>query len=423
MIRLKDTQYSNTAALLGNAIRIAEYYGFAPLDGMPRNTMGSPNKHAVLPLSKVESAISFARRDERALLSSARKCMNCLRPQVNLPSASATGPIAAPHSGTLLAWRTTASTTGIPSVSLELHVVGSSSAISEALLIVVANAIAEEAGIKERALAINNIGSSDSSNRFVRDVGLYLRKHIESISPTLRPRAATDPLGTLVQLIERGHPAAPRAPQAMEYLTEEERRKFWELLEYLEMFGLPYELNAHILGSRDCWSHSLFEISTSDSETGARMPLAFGGRYDPLASRFARTPASATMVSVTCEIRGKTRVKRESRVLQGEAQPAIYFAHLGGEARRRVLGVLEDLRRASIPVHQGIWYERVAEQMSAARSLAVPYILIMGHKEAMEGTILVREVATNSQDAIPLPELPNYLKRRRIGAWRQEAHA
>ncbi len=428
MIRLKDTQYPNTAAFLGNAIRIAEYYGFAPLDGMQRNpaNAGPANKRGVLPLSKVESDISFARRDERTLLSSARKCMNCLPTQVNLPPASATGPAAPPHSGTLLAWRTLASTTGIPSVSFELHIVGSTSAIAEALLIVVANAIAQEAGIGERALAINNIGSSDSSNRFVRDIGLYLRKHIESISPTLRPRAAIDPLGTLVQLIERGHPAAPRAPQAMEYLTEEERRKFWELLEYLEMFGLPYELNAHILGSRDCWSHSLFEISTNDSETGARMPFAFGGRYDPLASRFARTPSSATMVSITCEVRGKTRPVR-SKVSNGtgvnDAQPAIYFAHLGGEARRRVLGVLENLRRESIPVHQGLWYERIAEQMAAARTLAVPYILIMGHKEAMEGTVLVREVATNSQDAITLPELPNYLKRRRVGTWREGAHA
>ncbi len=435
MIRIKDTQFPNTAAFLGNAIRIAEYYGFSSLDTLPRMaqasdaggikaaTNGGMLKRGVLPLSKVESEISFARRDERSLLSSARKCLTCLPAQVNLPSASATGPFAPPHSGTLLAWRTVESSSGIPSISFELHIVGSSSAIAEALLIVVANAIAEESGIGERALAINNIGSSDSSNRFVRDVGLYLRKHIESISPTLRPRAATDPLGTLVQLIERGHPATPRAPQAMEYLTEEERRKFWELLEYLEVFGLPYELNAHILGSRDCWSHSLFELSTTDSESGARLPIAFGGRYDPLVSRFARTPASATMVSITCESRGKTRITRERVVPPTEAQPAIYFAHLGNEARRKTLSVLENLRRAMIPVHQGLWYDRIAEQMAAARTLAVPYILIMGHKEAVEGTILVREVATNSQDAIPLPELPNYLKRRRIGTRREETHA
>ena len=137
--------------------------------------------------------------------------------------------------------------------------------IAEALLIIVANAIAEEAGVKDRVLSINNVGAPDSSGRFVRDIGLYLRKHIESISPTLRPRAAEDPLGTLVQLIERGHPAVSRAPQAMEYLTEEERHRFWGLLEYLEVFGLPYELNGQILGSRDCWAHSLFDLSTVDA--------------------------------------------------------------------------------------------------------------------------------------------------------------
>ncbi len=408
MIRLKDTQHPNTAAFLGCALRIAEYYGFSPLEGMPRAaaSVDGVARQPIMPLSKVESEITFARRDERSLLSAARKCLN-----------------SAQRNGALLAWRTLESTSGIPSISLELHIVGPSSAIAEALLIIIANAIAEESGIKERVLSVNNIGSSDSSNRFVRDVGLYLRKHIESISPTLRPRTASDPLGALVQLIERGHPAAPRAPQAMEYLTEEERRKFWELLEYLEMFGLPYELNAHILGSRDCWSHSLFEISTPDAESGARIPIAFGGRYDPLVSRFACTPASAAMVSITCEIRGKTRLAREKSTPQDKVQPAIYFAHLGGEARRRALSVMENLRRAAIPVHQGLWHERIAEQMNMARELSVPYILIMGHKEAIEGTILVREVATNSQDAIPLSELHSYLKRRRIGAWKTEAHA
>jgi histidyl-tRNA synthetase len=401
MIRLKDTRYPNTASFLQDAIRIAEYYGFEPLDSIPRASVpygGVKKPH--LPLSKVEEEVSFARRDERALLSAARRCLAALP---------------ASHGSSILAWRITPQAAGIPATSFELHVVGPSSAIAEALLIIVGNAIAEEAGITQRSLSINNIGSLESSNRYVRDVGLYLRKHIESISPTLRPRAATDPLGTLVQLVEKGHPAAPRAPQAMEYLTEEERRRFWELLEYLELFGLPYELDPRILGSRDFWSHALYEIQATDSETGAKLPFAFGGRYDPIVSRFARTPAYGAMISITCEIRGKTRVRREAPARTGDVQPAIYFAHLGLEARRRILSVLETLRRAGIPVHHGIWHERIHEQMMTARSLATPYVLIMGHKEAMEGTILVREVATNSQDAVPLPELPNYLKRRRVG--------
>lgn len=417
MLRLKDTRHQNTAGFLDSAIRIAQYYGFKSLDesrksdganmeiqprrsqrevGVPIEASGKEKKRRLTSAAECEAEMSFARKDERSLVVSARKCLSCVR-----------------GNETFLLWRITIGAgkerSNMPVAALELHVIGSGGAIAEALLIVVADAIAAEAGIKRRILSVNNIGSPDSSNRFVRDVGHYLRKHIESISPTLRPRIAQDPLGALVQLIERGHPATPRAPQSMEYLTEDERRRFWDLLEYLEVFGLPYELNPQVLGSRDCWAHALFEISTVDEESGVRIRFASGGRYDPLAARFA--PAPAAMISVVCEVRGRSRVKFPER-----NPPVIYFAHLGTEARRRSLSVLEALRRSNIPVHQSLLCERIGEQMAAARRLAVPYILIMGHKEAVEGTIIVREVASNSQDAIPLPELPQYLRRKHIVA-------
>src|SRR3989344_838284 len=233
MIRLKDTRYPNTAGFLENAIRVAEYYGFSALDQMPRLSARSTAQRKLPSLSEVESGIAFARRDEKALLTAARRCIVSMR-----------------EGGALLAWRISTNSSGIPSVSFELHIVGPQTTIAEALLIIAGNAIAEEAGINERILSINNIGSPESNGRYVRDVGLYLRKHIESISPTLRERAASDPLGTLVQLIERGHPAISRAPQPMEYLTEEERRRFWEILEYLEMSGLSYELSPRVLHAR-----------------------------------------------------------------------------------------------------------------------------------------------------------------------------
>jgi histidyl-tRNA synthetase len=116
------------------------------------------------------------------------------------------------------------------------------------------------------------------------------------------------------------------------------------------------------------------------------------------------------MIGISVEVRGGTRPKKNDR-----PSPGIYFAHLGMEARRRVLGVIETLREAEIPVHQSLTYERLGEQMTIARNLRTPYILIMGHKEAVENAVLVREVATNSQESVPVSELTNYLKRRRMG--------
>lgn len=390
MLQLRNTRSQSTAALVANAIRTAEYYGFSPIE-----MMLSRGRQQLLPQKGTD--IVFARRDERPLLSSARLALAVKR----LPQ------------DVHLLWKLSKHQNGFrtnhPCMTLELHVVGAPSAIAEALLIIVVNAIAEEAGVEDRTLYINSLGSLESSNRFVRDVSTFLRKHVETISPTLRPRAATDPLGTLVQLFEKGHPAVSRAPQSVEYLTEEERRRFWELLEYLEMSGIGYELSSGVLGSRDFWSHTLFEISTTDEETGVRVPFASGGRYDPIAQRLMGPGHAAAVATISIEIRGKSKYEPVKR-----SAPALYFAHLGPEARRRVLKVLEMLRREGIPVEQSLMHERLHEQMERAKGLRVSHMLIMGHKEAMEGTVLVREVATNAQEAIPLPDLPSYLRRQKV---------
>jgi histidyl-tRNA synthetase len=391
MIQIKHTNSDSTASLIAAAIRTAEYYGFVPLEAAlsrGKNPLPQPQK----------SDIAAARKDEKPFVQSARMCLSARQPNE-----------------TPLLWRLVKHPAGgrapVPHMTLELHVLGAPNAISEALLIVVAHAIAEEIGIERRMLTINSIGSMESSNRFVRDVGHFLRKHIDSIAPPLRPRAAQDPLGTLIQLFEKGHPAMSRAPQSVEYLTEEERRRFWDLLEYLEISGVPYELSPSILGSRDFWSHTLFELTSTDPETGTRVPFATGGRYDPLATRLTGSPMPAAVVSIMTEIRGKSAVKPAKRV-----SPLLYFAHLGPEARRKALPVLEQLRRAGIPVEQSLMYDRLHEQMEKAKRMAISHMLIMGHKEAIEGTVIVREIATNSQEAIPLPDLTTYLRRQRVYA-------
>ena len=389
MIRLKDTRYPHTAAFLNGAVRVAEYYGFVPVESLPRTRLPAHSSN------RRDQELSVARRDERNLLSAARATLASARPDK-----------------ITLTWRinkTGGRDHGVPAHAFELHVVGAPHAFAEALLLVVTNAIAEDAGITERTLSINSIGSFESSNRFVRDVSAFLRKHIDSISPALRPRAATDPLGTLIQLFEKGHPATPRAPPAMEYLTEEERRRFWDLLEYLETFGIAYELSPRVLGSRDFWSHTLFELSLTDKETGTHIPFAFGGRYDPLATRLASAVTPAATISILCEIRGSAVLKESTRPI-----PALYFAHLGLEARRKAFAVLETLRRAEIPVHQSLMLERLGDQMENAKKANISHLLLMGHKEAIEGTVLVREIATNSQEAIPVSELPSYLRRYKV---------
>ena len=66
MIRLRDSRHENTAAFLGSAIRIAEYYGFVPFEEALRAS-SQPGARKLIPGPKSDTEISYARREERAL--------------------------------------------------------------------------------------------------------------------------------------------------------------------------------------------------------------------------------------------------------------------------------------------------------------------------------------------------------------------
>ncbi len=54
--------------------------------------------------------------------------------------------------------------------------------------------------------------------------------------------------------------------------------------------------------------------------------------------------------------------------------------------------------------------------MAVVKRLNIPWLLIMGHKEALANEISVRNVKTNAQDAVPIPELVAFLNRHHVAA-------
>ena len=71
----------------------------------------------------------------------------------------------------------------------------------------------------------------------------------------------------------------------------------------------------------------------------------------------------------------------------------------------------DELRRARVSLTQAIGIESLTEQMRLAEAANPPYLIIMGRKEAMEGSVILRERATHAEDLIPLSQLIVRLKK------------
>jgi len=385
MFTVAHTNRTSTGELLDSAIDTVEFYGFAPVEQVCKarkparavSQRGTPN---------------FAHIAEKKLTATTKNFVAHKFNRDDRPS---------------FLYQLEGGTSKIS--SLNLHALGSSSAIAEGVIIATLATIARDNGMSDFTVHINSIGDRESSTRFVRELTSYLRSNVNDLPGYAREDLqAGNPIRAFVRLKEKNHELVAGAPNPMEYLNDESRVHLRNVLEYTEHMGVPYELDTTILGSTDCWQHTIFELRVPD-ENGAPVTIARGGRHDTIAQKSFRVTLPMVSATIEHEISGRAKPKRRSPI-----QPKFFFAQLGSQAKRKSFTVLELLRQAGVPVMQQIAVDSIGAQLEQAEEHSVPYTVIIGHKEALDDTAIVRNMHTRSQVVVPLANLGSYLKRLRL---------
>ena len=192
-------------------------------------------------------------------------------------------------------------------------------------------------------------------------------------------------------------------PKPISFLSEAHRRHLMDVLEYLESMNIAYELDEKLIDATLEFAQTIFEVRHSLLKP--RATLAQGGRYEGL-SRLSRTRGVIEAASIKVAINGQTTTHKKHQL----RRPKILFIQVGPDARRRGLSVLESLRRAKISVLQTLGNESLSGQIAQAEEYHIPYTVIIGHREALEGNVIVRDTLTRSQETIPMETLGRYLK-------------
>lgn len=294
---------------------------------------------------------------------------------------------------------------------LGLQVMGSTKSIGEAILIKTAVDVLDEVGISDINVHINTLGDKDGMLRYNRELAGYLRKNINDMPAYARTLLKKNSFQCLTHLCQKKHPIADEAPNSMEFLGEHSRKHLKEVLEYLEALGMSYEIDNTLVGDGESCSQMLFEIREKENEEDPALDqivYARGGRYDDFSRKLYR--ANIPAVGIIIESQRKGKIPKCHLNPKRIKQPKVCFIQFGFEARLRSLPVLEMLRKAKVPVQQSFGSDKLTGQLECAELSKVPYIMIMGQKEALDRTIIVRNVETRSQEIVDLENLPVYLK-------------
>lgn len=293
----------------------------------------------------------------------------------------------------------------------DMDILGGEKSILDALAIKTAMTILGEAGAIGLSVDINSIGDKECRSSYIKELVSFYKKNINSLPAIDRERLKTNPLRILDSKEEKTVELNQNAPESISHLCPACKKHFKEVLEYLEEANIPYNINKCLVRGLSYYTRTVVEIIQEDAETGKKIAIAGGGRYDYLGKQLGSKkdiPAVGMSIGVDRIVEAPWFAKLSPRIIK---KPKIYFIQLGFDAKLKSLNIIEILRKGRIPIAQSISKDNLGAQLAIAEKLGMEYAIIFGQKEALENSVIFRNMNNRSQETIKIDKLLDYIKK------------
>ena len=210
-------------------------------------------------------------------------------------------------------------------ISVAFNIFNVQKSIAEAILIQMSRSLMQDLGHTDHTVRINSLGDNESATRYSRELANFLKKRIDSMPQNARESMKDHPLRALLDLIKEDHELSYRCPNPLEYLSDQSRKHFREIVEYLDMTETPYEIDPKMVVNFDCYSDALFSIENTESSEENNITIQ-GGRYDDFIFNKTknRIPAAGTIITLKGINKPLAKVPRSKNL-----NPDVYVVQLG----------------------------------------------------------------------------------------------
>ncbi|PIR85279.1 hypothetical protein COU15_01555 [Candidatus Kaiserbacteria bacterium CG10_big_fil_rev_8_21_14_0_10_45_20] len=280
-------------------------------------------------------------------------------------------------------------------------------AIAQAFVVKASLAVVESAGFSDATVLISSIGDQESRRRFNRELGNFFKKNAKAIPEHIVDTAQKSPEDAMKLLVDEEHELVDSLPRSIDFLSESSRKIMLETISLFESLNITYELAPRLDATAGVHNEILFAIEASDKK-GERVRLAMGGRFD----EYTKKKGDATeIVGMGVSVPEKI----DSRIARSSVDtPACFVVHIGEAAKIKAFGLLDSLLRSRIALGQAILASTMQEQMELAKSSGAKYVSVIGHREALDDTVILRNLTTQIQEVIPIQKLPARMSRVRV---------
>lgn len=277
-------------------------------------------------------------------------------------------------------------------------VFGEQDPILDAQVIQLAHRVVTNLGLKNIQFQVNSIGCPKCRKEYQELLVAYFESKKQKLCQNCKKRLETNPLRILDCKEDKCIQVAAIAPQSIDRLCPECRVHFKSLLEYLDELDLPYVINPRLVRGLSYYTKTVFEIWSADEE-GRSYALGGGGRYDGLIKELGgeQTPAVGFAVGMDRLVQEMKRVHAKMYI---EPKPRVFLAQLGDLAKKKSLKIFAELQKNGILTSESFGRGSLKSQLRVADKLGVEITLIVGQKEALDGTVIVKDMTSGTQETV-----------------------
>lgn len=289
--------------------------------------------------------------------------------------------------------------------------IGEKDPILDAQLIQLVLRIFQLLKIKGVTLQINSIGCKECRPNYNKLLISYLKNRRRSLCMDCKKRLDKNPLRVLDCKEEKCVQVVSQAPQTIDHLCDECKHHFRMLLESLDEIEVTYNINPRLVRGLDYYTKTVFEFWPEDEEGNAQGSLAGGGRYDYLVKALGGQDTPA--VGFACGMdRIALEMKKQKSAVYYPPVAKVYLAQLGDLAKKKSLKIFNELEKSGVLVAESFGRGSLKSQLRHANKLEADIVLIIGQREALDETVILKDMVSGSQEVMTLKKVVTEVKKR-----------
>jgi histidyl-tRNA synthetase len=262
-------------------------------------------------------------------------------------------------------------------------------------------------GLGHLSINLNSIGCKACRPKYLAVLKDYYANYVDDLCSDCKTRLKKNTLRLLDCKKAACQQIADAAPRSADYLCPQCDEHFNQLKRYLDLLGLPFEINHRLVRGLDYYTRTVFEVQPEAE--GAQSTLGGGGRYDDLIEELGGKPTAAVGFAAGME-RIILNLKNQNISVPPLSRPQVFIAHVGRVAKDEVIKLASSLRQAGIGVIAAIGSKSLKAQLRQANTLGVHHAVIIGDEEVKTGTVILRDMSNAQQETVPLAQLQKLLK-------------